>query len=256
MSEAAPSPRPAPGSVRIAVTGASLGIGRATAIRLADPGVELILHFHRHEAEARRAADEARRRGSTVALAGADFTRLEEVRRFAAWVRSTTDRLDALVLNAGAYPRQSIRAVTDADLEECFRLNVLAPTILVRELLPLLEAVPGSRVVFVSSVLARAGTSHGAPYAAAKAAVEGLARSLARELAPGIRVNAVAPGSIDTAILAHDTPEERAARGRAIPLGRVGRPEEVAEAIAFLVGPGASYITGATVAVNGGIRPD
>ena len=125
-------------------------------------------------------------------------------------------------------------------------------------MLPLLRKASPSpaRVVLVSSILAFNGSAHGADYAASKAGILGLARSLARELAPGITVNVVAPGSIDTAILAEDTPAQREARGRQIPLGRVGSPEEVARVVAFLTSPDANYMTGTTVHVNGGLRMD
>jgi 3-oxoacyl-[acyl-carrier protein] reductase len=105
-------------------------------------------------------------------------------------------------------------------------------------------------------MLAFQGSQYGAHYAAAKAGLLGLARSLARELAPRHTVNVVAPGSIDTAILAGDSPERRRERERSIPLGRLGRPSEVAQAIAFLASPAASYVTGATLHVNGGLRPE
>jgi 3-oxoacyl-[acyl-carrier protein] reductase len=123
--------------------------------------------------------------------------------------------------------------------------------LLVERLLPAMRKAPAPSVVFVTSVLAFTGTGHGAPYATAKAALLGLGRSLARELAPDIRVNLVAPGAIDTAILAGDTSQARAERLRAIPLGRLGRSDEVGEAIAFLLSARASYISGATLHVNG-----
>ena len=113
------------------------------------------------------------------------------------------------------------------------------------------DIVPGlsARATFTE------GSGKGADYSAAKAAVVGLSRALSRELAPEILVNSVAPGSIDTAILAGDSPERRAERERAIPLRRIGTAEEVAEAVAFLTSSGASYVTGATLHVNGGLRP-
>jgi 3-oxoacyl-[acyl-carrier protein] reductase len=238
--------------VRVLLTGASRGIGRATALRLAGPGLELVAHYHAHAAEAETVVAEVRRRGGEAVAVAADLSTREGVRSLLAAVRSRWDRLDALVLNAGEYPRAKFEDVDEEAFERCFRLNVFAPASLTRELLPLLRRSPSGRIVLVSSVLAFIGTPHGAHYAASKAALLGLGRSLARELAPSITVNIVAPGSIDTAILAGDTPERRADRGRAIPLGRVGSPDEVAEAIAFLVAPAASYITGSTIHVNGG----
>ena len=119
------------------------------------------------------------------------------------------------------------------------------------------RALPGpARVVFVASVLAWNGSEHGADYAASKAGLLGLARSLARELAPTVTVNVVAPGTIDTAIMAHENAQMKAERARRIPMARLGTAEDVADAIAFLTSPAANYMTGTSVHVNGGLRMD
>lgn len=212
------------------------------------------LHYRQHGAEAESVAEEVRRRGAVAWTYGGDLADMDRVAELAAAVRARGDRLDALILNAGSYLRQSFADSTPGEFERAFRVNVLASAELTRQVLPHLEAARPGRVVFVSSVLAFDGSRRGAPYATAKAALLGLARSLARELAPHVLVNVVAPGSIDTAILADDSPELRAQREKRIPLGRIGRPEEVAEAIAFLVSERASYLTGATIPVNGGLR--
>jgi len=238
--------------VRALITGASRGIGRATALRLAAPGADLRLHYHQHREEAEAVAREAAQKGARPTIEAADLSRPSDVTALAARVRASWESLDALVLNAGAYPRGSFRTLSDAEVKQCFQLNVFGPISLTRDLLPLLDRSSDGRIVFVSSVLATTGSTHGAHYAAAKAALVGLARSLARELAPRIKVNVVAPGPIDTAILAGDTPERRTERERAIPVGRIGRPEEVAEAVAFLLGPGGAFMTGTTLHVNGG----
>lgn len=241
-------------AVRALVTGASLGIGRATALRLAADGFEVAVHYRTHAAEAERVVAQIRSDGGAAFSLGADLGRREEVERLATTIGSRWPAVDALVHNAGEYPRVAFPDLAPDAVEECFRTHVFGPTELTRRLLPHLRRADPGRVVFVSSVLAFQGSGHGAHYAAAKSALLGLAGSLARELAPGVRVNSVAPGSIDTSILAGDTPERRAERERAIPLGRIGRPEEVADAIAFLVSNRASYLTGTTLHVNGGLR--
>ena len=241
--------------MRVLITGASRGIGGATARRLAAPGVEIGVHYHAHGDDARAVGREIEERGGTATLFEADLGRRESTHALAVGVRNTWESIDGLVLNAGAYPRVAFEEIDDDEFEACFRLNVFGPATLTRELLPLLRRSPSGRIVLVSSVLAFLGSSHGAHYAAAKAALLGLGRSLARELAPAITVNVVAPGSIDTAILAGDTPERRAERARNIPLRRIGTPEEVADAVAFLLGPSAAYLTGTTLHVNGGMFP-
>ncbi len=242
--------------MRALVTGASLGIGRATALRLAQDGAEVVVHYRHHRREAEALCEEIRGKGGSAFALGADLSDRGDVERLAAAVSDRWPTLDSLVLNAGSYPRARFRDLDPETFEQCFRENVFGSAELTRRLLPQLEGARPGRVVFVSSVLAFDGSRHGAHYAAAKAALGGLARSLARELAPGVRVNLVAPGAIDTAILADDTPEVRAGRERAIPLGRIGRPEEVADAIAFALSDRASYLTGATLHVNGGLRFD
>jgi len=242
--------------VRALVTGASRGIGRAVALRLGREAAEVAVHYRSHAEEARAVVEEVTHLGGSAFSVRADLARPDDVGRLADDLAARWDRLDALVHNAGEYPRVAFRDLTPAEFAACFQVHVFAAAELTRRLLPLLEAARPGRVVFVSSVLAFSGSRHGAHYAAAKAAVVGLARSLARELAPAVTVNAVAPGSIDTAILAGDTPALRAERERVIPLRRIGTPEEVAEVVAFLNSPRSSYMTGTTLHVNGGLRPD
>jgi 3-oxoacyl-[acyl-carrier protein] reductase len=240
--------------VRALVTGASVGIGRATALRLARDGAEVAVHYRTHAHEAEAVCQTIRDRGGSAFPVEADLSDPADVERLASTVAERWPTLEVVVLNAGSYRRAAFRDLAPEVFERIFRENVFGSAELVRRLLPRLESARPGRVAFVSSILAFDGSRHGAHYAAAKAALLGLARSLARELAPGVRVNVVAPGSIDTAILADDTPEVRAERERRIPLGRIGRPEEVADAIAFVVSDQASYLTGTTIHVNGGLR--
>ncbi len=236
------------------MTGASQGIGRATAEALGAAGFDVVVHYRRHREEAERVAAAIRATGRSATLLPADLEAPDAPAAMGASVRAGGDSLDVLVHNAGEYPRQRFEETTEADFERQLRVHLLAPAALTRELLPMLRRSPRAAVVFVTSVLAYTGSQRGSPYAAAKAAQLGFARSLALELAPGITVNLVAPGAVDTAVLAGDTPERRRERVRRIPLGRLGTPADVAGAIAFLASPAARYITGETLQVNGGLR--
>jgi 3-oxoacyl-[acyl-carrier protein] reductase len=216
--------------------------------------MDVAVHFLRHESDAREVTERIRGMGREAFAIQADLREYSSVSKLVGALEGRWDSLDVLVHNGGSYPRQSFPETTDVDFEEQLRVHAVVPAALTRKLLPLLRRSQSGRVIFVSSVLAFEGSRHGAPYATAKSAQLGLARSLSRELAPWITVNIVAPGSIDTAVLAGDSPEQRDERGRQIPLGRLGSADEVAAAIAFLASPEARYITGATLPVNGGLR--
>jgi 3-oxoacyl-[acyl-carrier protein] reductase len=238
------------------VTGASSGIGAATAVALADLGAHVALGYHRN----RRGAEETRDRivaagGRAVAI-DADVRRAEDVRRLVKRTASELGPIDILVNNAGSLvARLGIRDITEEHLDEILALNlksaVLASQAVVQ---PMIERRRGA-IVNVVSIAGHNGGGPGAgAYASAKAALTAYTKSLARELAPhGIRVNAIAPGVIDTPF--HEvfsTPEMIERFVSTIPLGRVGTPAECAAAIAFLVSPAASYIVGHTIDVNGG----
>jgi 3-oxoacyl-[acyl-carrier protein] reductase len=234
------------------VTGASSGIGRATAVKLGGLGYEVLVHARANRTGATETAEAVRAAGGRAEPILADLTKPSEVERLGN-AAADGGALRLLVHNAGEYPRVPISEQSADGLRAVFDAHVFAPLLLTQRLRSSLEAAAPARVVFVSSLLAVIGSRQGAAYAAAKAAQLGLVRSLAQELAPRILVNAVAPGTIDTAIVAGDSKERRAERERAIPLHRIGRPEEVAESIAFLASDGASYITGTTLHVNGGL---
>jgi 3-oxoacyl-[acyl-carrier protein] reductase len=240
--------------VRALITGASRGIGRATSERLARDGFDVVLHYNTHRGEAEEVARRIRALGRSVEVIGGDLATVQGVERIAGQVLEDPRGLDVLVNNAGSYPRRTFAEIDSLEFARCFQANVFGPAELTRRLVPKLRNSVRARVIFISSVLAFDGSRHGAHYAASKAAVLGLARSLARELAPSITVNVVAPGSIDTAILADDTPEVRAERVTRIPLRRIGTSEDIAGAVAFLASPDSSYMTGATLHVNGGTR--
>lgn len=233
------------------VTGASKGIGAAIARRLAADGFDVAVHYNTDLAGAKRTAAAVAKAGRRAVLVKADLAEPEGPAQVAAAAADAFPRLHALVHNAGFYERSGFRGQDEAAWRTTLAANLEAPAHLTRRLLPRLA--DGASVVFVSSIVAVRGSDHGPAYAAAKAGLLGLTRTLALELAPKVRVNAVAPGYVDTAILASDTPAKRRARAAKVPLGRVASPEDVAGPVAFLCGPDSGYVTGAVLHVNGGL---
>jgi len=244
------------------VTGASRGIGRATALALARAGAHVLVHYGRSRPEAESLVVEIRRKGGNADPISADLGTPDGASLLAKQVRSIVgDRLDVVVLNAGISKAARIADYTVEDFDSLFATNVRGPFLLVQQLLPVLG--DGSSVVVVSSLGARSVV--GKPglndpsilaYASTKGALETLVRNWAAILGSrGIRVNAVAPGVIDTD-MSNFTKTET---GREVALGmqalkRLGKPEDVADVVAFLASDGARWITGASIPVDGGSK--
>ncbi|MFA5862948.1 MAG: 3-oxoacyl-ACP reductase family protein [Candidatus Thermoplasmatota archaeon] len=234
------------------VTGAGRGLGAATAERLAQDGWDVVVNY-RHTAEgAETVATTVKAFGQRALIVKADVTHLDEVDAMVATTMHEMGRIDAVVNNAGVYHRSTVDKLDMSDWHDALDINLTGSFQVIRAALPHLQE--GARIVNFSSVLGAMGSKHGAHYAASKAGVIAMTKSLAKELgARGILVNCIAPGAIATDMIGADTPQERAARERTIPLGRVGKPEEIAGVVSFLLGPDASYVTGQTLHVNGGL---
>ena len=235
------------------VTGGSRGIGAATVHRLASAGHDVVVGFHRDEQAARRVVEDAESQGATALAVRADVTEAEEVDALfdAAGELGT---LSGVVNNAGATLHLGDLADTPPDVvRRVVELNLTAAILVARR--AAIDLVEGGVIVNVSSGAATLGSPHEyVHYAAAKAGVDALTLGLGSELAPrGIRVNGVAPGLILTDIHAGAGDPDRPARmAPHVPLGRAGTPEEVAEAIAWLLSDACPYVTGATLRVAGG----
>jgi 3-oxoacyl-[acyl-carrier protein] reductase len=237
------------------VTGASRGIGRASALALAKLGAQVLVHFGQAAREAEAVVAEIRKLGGRADAISADLAAADGPHLLARQARAIVgDRLDILVANAGVSKGAVIEETTVADFDRLFAVNVRAPFFLVQQLLPILHE--GSSIVLVSSLAAHAVVGQLAAYAATKGAIDTLVKHFAAALGSrGIRVNAVAPGVVATEMSSFAKTEE----GRAYTLGlqtlkRIAEPGDIGDAVAFLASNDARWITGDTLHVDGGSK--
>ena len=236
----------------VLITGASGGIGQALARAFAADGYVVCLHYH-NDLTAVTLAEELRAAGCDAAAFAADVADPQEVASMVREVLDFAGHLDVLVNNAGITQQKLLTDTTDEDWHRMMGVHVDGAFYLCRAVLPdMLRRRHGS-ILNIASVWGVCGASCEVAYSAAKAGLIGLTKSLAKEVGlSGVRVNAIAPGVIDTPMNAmHDT-ETMRALCEEIPLGRIGLPEDVAAAAVFLAGDGAGYITGQTLGVDGG----
>ena len=231
------------------VTGATAGIGYAIALELARQGAEVIIHGRNAERGA-KTVREIENIGGTARFIAADLADANDVRRLAA----EAGEVDILVNNAGVYEFAPTFDTADADFDTHFDINVRAPYILVQKLVPgMIERGDGA-VVNISTVAASTPSAGAGIYGASKAALDLLTKLWADEFGgAGVRVNAIAPGPIETEGTS-DIPEIIESLGRTRALGRVGEPDEIARAVAFVASPAASYINGVVLPVDGGAQ--
>src|SRR5216684_8864549 len=244
------------------VTGASKGIGRATAAALAEAGAHVLVHYGRSKQEAESLVAEIQAKGGRANEVSADLGTPDGAALLVKQVRSIVgDRLDVIVLNAGISKAARIADYTVGDFDNLFATNVRSPFFLVQQLLPILGE--GSNIIVISSLGARAVVGNPGldnpsilAYTSTKGALETLVKNWAAILGPrGIRVNAVAPGVIDTDMSNFAKTET----GREVTLGmqalkRIGKPDDVADVVAFLASDKARWITGASIPVEGGSK--
>ena len=239
----------------VLITGASRGIGAACARRFARDGWKVAVHYYKSEAEALALAEELRAAGAEAVPVRGDLSDSAQAARAVEAAQAALGHLDALVCNAGvALPVQLLTDTTDDQWRRVMGTDLDGVFFTLRAAIPGMVSRKRGAIVTVSSMWGVTGGSCEAPYSAAKAGVIGLTKALAKELGPsGIRVNCVAPGAIETDMTAFLTPEDRAALADEAPLGRMGTPEEVAEAVRFLAGEEARFITGQVLRVDGGM---
>ncbi len=232
------------------VTGASGGIGGAIAAALHRAGARVTLTGTREEA----LNDLARELGAGAGVIACDLSDPDAVKALPKAASEAMGSLDILVNNAGITRDQLMLRMSDEDLREVLNLNLVAVMKLTQASLRTMMKAKWGRIVNISSIVGSTGNPGQANYAAAKAGLGGFSKSLAYEVASrGITVNSVAPGFIETAMTEKLTEQQRSAILQQVPLGRMGKPQEIAAAVLYLASPEAAYVTGTTLHVNGGM---
>lgn len=233
------------------VTGSSRGIGRAIAVRFARDGYDVAVNYHTGEDAAEETADRVRDAGQEAVVVGADVSDPDDARRLVETAAAELGGVDHLVNNAGIDQHVYTESLADEDFDHVMDVNVNGAFSVTKAALShLRESDDDPSVTNISSILAHTGAPVECHYAASKGALLSLTRSHAGDFAPDVRVNAVAPGHIETDMTSDRTDEEMAAEVAEIPMGRIGQPEDIAEACAYL--RDATFVTGETLDVNGG----
>lgn len=238
------------------VTGASRGIGRAIAIALGRRGAKVIINYASREDAAREAAKAVEEVGGVAAIAGFDVANGTAVTEAIKAIGKEHGSLDILVNNAGVAVNGLLMRYSDDAWAKSINTNLGGAFNCTRAAsMLLLKAKDAGRIINITSVVGEMGNGGQVAYSASKAGLIGLTMSVAKELSSrGVTCNAVAPGFIETDMTAEHLPEaQRAKLLEGIPLGRIGRADEVADTVAFLAGPEAAYITGQVIRVNGGL---
>ena len=239
------------------VTGASKGIGASIATHLAESGAAVVVNYASSKEGADRVVGEIEGKGGRAVAVQADMAKADDVERLFSDAKTAFGRLDIVVNNAGVYEFMPLEQITEAHFHRQFDVNVLGLLLAAKEAVKHFGADGGS-IVNISSVASTAAPPNASVYSATKAAVDAVTRSLAKELGPRrIRVNAINPGMVETEGWRTAGLEESDFRKQVeaqTPLGRIGRPQDIAPAAVFLASEDAAWITGETLHISGGMR--
>ncbi len=238
----------------VLITGASRGIGRATARKFAKMGYNVAINYNNSKAEAEELCAEIRENGGSAQIFQADVSKKTEAESMIVEINSVFGDIDVLVNNAGIAPKQGLFTdMSDDVIRKVFDVNVFGTMECSRAVVPQMVKNKSGRIINVSSIWGVCGGSCEVLYSSTKAAIIGFTKALAKELAPsGINVNCVAPGFVETDMNQHLTDEEKSAFCEDVPLGRIAKPEEIADVIFFLASDESGYITGQTIVADGG----
>jgi len=239
---------------RVLVTGGSRGIGAACCRLFARTGAAVMIQYVASGARARDLLDELRRISDRPhQKIRCDVTDVDQIEKLFEHVRSEWGALDCLVNNAGVWIHDPLLQLDKTKLDATLAVNVVGPFLCSREAVPLLERSANGSIINISSTAGQRGEAYYSPYAASKGAIISATKSWSTELAPKIRVNAVAPGWVDTDMTAEAlSGEKRQEVVASIPLQRIATPEDIAAPVVFLASPLARHITGEILNVNGG----
>lgn len=234
------------------VTGASRGIGRAIAKKFSEEKAIVGINYNSSDEKAQEVLESVERNSEGMLLKG-DVSREDECRRIVSEFVKEYGGLDILINNAGVYKRKNIEEATIEEFDETIGVNVRGPFMICKFSLAHLKKSDSGRIINMSSQLAFSGSDHGTSYVVSKSALLGLTRALALELGPEkITVNGIAPGTIETDIIAGYSDEKRKKRAENIPLKRLGQPKDIADVAVFLASEEGNYVHGEVIGVNGG----